>query len=328
MKSAIFNPFSPIPKSPKSHTRGGAVIWAQRLNADILTKNDNIMDYDLLFWDHGPNFSGSPNLFGGVDDDVAQRLIDIVESGITVISLEHRLSDCTYTSRINTCKNSKSTSKLVTDEFIEKYNVWEKSDLANSTITQQKLGLTESIIGDSHVLAYSKPNQSVYRINGQLLHSALKTGLLPFIQKYTSNKKITLCLGSIDVRFHVLTNKEDPVDYAQRYIKEIKKLTNDGYDISVCAVVPIEYEGRRIPNTGKYKKQSFFGDRHARLNWTVAFNSTLISSKVKTIYAPLKWYSMDGEQYAKEYMELGGSVHMSPLSYNSVIDWEKLNVSK
>jgi hypothetical protein len=328
MKAAIFNPFSPIPKSPKSHTRGGAIIWSQRLNSDILTKKDNISDYDLLFWDHGPNFAGSPNLFGGVNDEVAQRILEVMESNIPVMSLDHKLTNCTYNSRINTCQQSKSTSKLVTDDFIEQYNDWEINNFKGKAITQFKLNLNSAIVGDSHVLAYSKKHQSVHRVNGQLLYSAIKNGLSSFIKQHTNKKNVTLCLGSIDARFHVLTNDEDPVDYAYKYIIEIKKLIEDGYNMSVCAIVPIEHEGRKIPNTGKYKKQPFVGNRHERLTWTVAFNSTLMNSGINVIYPPLEWYSLDGEQYAKEHMELGGSVHISPLSYNSVIDWEKSNDSK
>ena len=322
MKSGIFNPFSPIPKSPKSHTRGGAIIWSQRLKADILTKKDNISDYDLLFWDHGPNFAGSPNLFGGVNDEVAQRILEVMESNIPVMSLDHKLTNCTYNSRINTCQQSKSTSKLVTDDFIEQYNEWEINNFKGKSITQAKLELEKAIIGDSHSIAYSQKDQSVHRINGQLLYSAMEMGLDKFVKQHTRMKKVTLCLGSIDARFHVLTRQVDAVKYAHQYIIEVKKLIDDGYDMSMCAIVPVEHEGRKIPNTGKYKKQPFFGSRFDRLNWTVAFNDTLLNSGIKMVHAPLSWYSLDGEQYAKEHMELGGSVHMSPLSYNSVIHWE------
>ena len=51
----IINPFSPIPKSDKSHTRGWSIIWSQRLNCDIGDKNTIYKDCETLYIDHGVN---------------------------------------------------------------------------------------------------------------------------------------------------------------------------------------------------------------------------------------------------------------------------------
>jgi hypothetical protein len=55
MKSVIFNPFTPIPKSDKSHVKGWSIVWSQRLNADIATKDIDLMNYDHIYIDHGVN---------------------------------------------------------------------------------------------------------------------------------------------------------------------------------------------------------------------------------------------------------------------------------
>ena len=38
-------------------------------------------------------------------------------------------------------------------------------------------------------------------------------------------------------------------------------------------------------------------------------------SEFNCVSPPSERYMMDGEEYAKTYMELGGSVHMSPTHY-------------
>jgi hypothetical protein len=52
----------------------------------------------------------------------------------------------------------------------------------------------------------------------------------------------------------------------------------------------------------------------SRREWTNYFID-LMSCENKVVGPPTEWYSMDGEEYAKQYMELGSSVHIAPNNY-------------
>ena len=63
MSLVITNPLSNIPKAPKSHNLGYAQIWADQLNAKIdHTCTKNIQNADIVYINHGVNFTGSINL--------------------------------------------------------------------------------------------------------------------------------------------------------------------------------------------------------------------------------------------------------------------------
>ena len=258
MKSVIVNPFIPIPKSDKSHVRGWAIVWAQRLNADIATKDTDLSKYDNIYIEHGVNFSGSMNLFGGFNNEVFERvynLITAVNKGANLFSLDWNIHDCKYSNQIKKRIGANTTSKKVDFNFLIDF---EKTIITAKTITMDSLKLFDLILGDSHSAAYSEQHHAIKRINGQLLYSAMKNDLCDFIQKYSYNyNEITLCLGSIDIRFHAL-NKISAKDFANQYAQQVIKAQNKlNIKINVCAPVPIEYEQRRIPKTGQYGGMNF-----------------------------------------------------------------------
>ena len=84
--------------------------------------------------------------------------------------------------------------------------------------------------------------------------------------------------------------------------------------------VPVEWEGRKIPKTGYFKKTPFFGSMEERRAVTEQFISELYKQSGKVVQAPEEWYTMDGEQYAKTYMEFGSSFHIAPPFYRRN-DW-------
>lgn len=330
MKRAILNPFTPIPKSEKSHVRGWSMVWAQRLGADILTKDSNLDNYDEFYIDHGVNFSGSLNLFGGFNDEVAERVLKLIgnyEQGAKVYSLDHDMASCNYAEQVKKRIGANTTSDLVNSSFIERLD-----DMLSQTPKKQMsdLHLFNQILGDSHSVAYSDSKDAINRMNGELLYSAMQTGLTEWIRAnsiISESNLITLCLGSIDIRFHALQKgrwsaKEFATKYAQQVIKAKGEL---GIEISVCAPVPIEYEDRRIPKTGQYKGVNFNGSREERLEYTLEFIDTLDNYLLdfNLIMPPKTWYEMDGEEYAKKVMELSSSVHIAPIHYRSINSWSK-----
>jgi hypothetical protein len=321
----IMNPFTPIPQSEKSHVRGWAMLWAQRLNANVASKNTTIPDGSNMYIDHGVNFSGSMNLFGGFTDDIVDRLENMifnVKNGSKLYSLDCDINECDYPTQIAKRIGANTTSKRVDNKFVQDV----KDTLSKAeNVTMSSLGYSKAIIGDSHSGAYSTKDQMIFRTNGQLLHTVLKNGLITYISKRVDTdvvKNVDICLGSIDIRFHAVRLGIDPHQFASIYADKVNAAEDNlNISISVCAPVPIEYEGRKIPKTGQYEGQNFYGSREERLTYTKKFIEELLSQNMKVVMPPEKWYDMDGEQYAKEIMELSSSVHIAPANYRSILGW-------
>lgn len=333
MKSVIVNPFTPIPKSDKSHVRGWAMVWAQRLGADIATKDTDLSGYEKIYIDHGVNFSGAMNLFGGFTDDIVDRFNSMIESvnkSAKLYSLDWHIHDCNYVDQIEKRICAKTTSERVDFDFL--VDVEELLSQAKK-LTMGSLDLPGMILGDSHSVAYSNQNQMIKRINGQTLYSAMKQGLYEWILnnsvsfETTNLEVIELCLGSIDIRFHALQqDRWSAKEFAQKYAQQVISAQDEmSIQINVCAPVPIEFEERRIPKTGQYKGVNFNGSRQERLDYTLRFIEELDNycCDFDLIMPPKEWYEMDGEQYAKDIMELSSSVHIAPRNYRSTLGWSQ-----
>jgi hypothetical protein len=105
------------------------------------------------------------------------------------------------------------------------------------------------------------------------------------------------------------------------YVRQAVAIQKEhGCDISFTTPVPVEYEDRRLPKTGYFKGTPFFGSRQDRLDLTYRIIEGLNKRKVNVIMPPEEWYKMDGEKYAKTYMENSSSVHVSPQYYRR-LDW-------
>lgn len=328
MSSIIINPFTPIPKSDKSHVRGWVIVWAQRLGADIATKDTDLSAYENIYIDHGVNFSGSMNLFGGFNDEVFKRVQDLiiaVRQGANLFSLDWKIKDCNYISQIEKRIGTKTTSERVDFDFLEKF---EKILNKAKYLPMESLDLDKWIIGDSHTLAFSTKDQAVTRLNGKTLYSVIcKSGLPKFLNfgNKIKFKEITLCLGSIDIRFHLLRLKTFTAkEFADLYAKEVISYQNYyNTPIKVCAPVPIEHELRKLPKTGQFKGQNFYGARRERLKFTFDFIKSLSDYcfDFDLIEPPKEWYMMPGDEYAREIMELYSSVHIAPKYYRSIYNW-------
>jgi hypothetical protein len=188
------------------------------------------------------------------------------------------------------------------------------------TVYQNLEGIT---VGDSHTSAFSHRTDMVYRNDGKTLHGALKTGLRSLFRGESPFGRVTLCLGSIDIRHHILRHSDFVLEnlireyVAQGYALEMSY----NCEVSYAAPVPVEFEGRRIPKSGFYKKEPFFGSQQERSDLTKRFIDELnTQSGNKVIMPPADWYTMNPELYAKTYMEHGSSFHIAPPFYRRN-DW-------
>ncbi len=79
MNSVITNPISNIPVNEKSHVHGWTQIWRDQLGSCIDHKcTPKVKSYDRVYIDHGANFGGTLNLFGGATKEVLTVLISLL----------------------------------------------------------------------------------------------------------------------------------------------------------------------------------------------------------------------------------------------------------
>ena len=116
---------------------------------------------------------------------------------------------------------------------------------------------------------------------------------------------------------HLLRHKDNLEEMIKEYVRQGQEIEKEyNADVWYSAPVPVEYEGRKLPKTGYFKGTPFYGSREDRLALTLRFIDLLNKhSGNKVVMPPSGWYSMDGEQYAKKYMENSSSVHISPEYY-------------
>tara|TARA_X000001036_G_scaffold133385_2_gene126214 strand:- start:3488 stop:4453 length:966 start_codon:yes stop_codon:yes gene_type:complete len=309
MSLVITNPLSNIPKAPKSHNLGYAQIWADQLKAQIdHTCTKNILNADIVYINHGVNFTGSVNLFGGIDQNIFDRINTIINCK-NIISLEWDVK--VWVDNFRKRIGNSSTYDKVTEQWCDKL----ESKLQNVPILKQEdLNMDGITVGDSHTLAFSAKTDKIYRRDGATLHGALKSGLKNLFRDKPIEGNITFCFGSIDIRHHLLRHHNiDLKSMIKEYIKQAKECTDNP---KFAVPVPVEYEKRKLPKTGYYKGTPFFGSQLERKRITDDFISILTDeSKGNVVMPPRFWYDMDPEKYALNFMEKGSSVHIAPPHY-------------
>ena len=85
----ITGTFNKIPKKKNSHGYGWARTWSENLDVGINHEADVV---DVLYLDHGVNFGGSLNLFGGFTEDLEKRINNFLEARL-VYSLDIDMPD-------------------------------------------------------------------------------------------------------------------------------------------------------------------------------------------------------------------------------------------
>lgn len=308
----IINPISNITQLKTSHVKGWSLIWQDQLNAIIDYKcSPEILTGTCVYIEHGVNYSGTMNLFGGAKKEIFDN-ISLIMKCPKVISLDYDMPD--WGKQLKGRVGNKTTYEGITETWCDTVSEWVKSV---SSLKQEDLKLKGIIVGDSHTPAFSEATDRVLRENGKTLFGTLKNGLELQLRGITKASKITFCYGSIDIRHHFLRHLDFDLDtLLDEYVKQATEIGKKyECEIECCAPVPVEYEGRKIPKTGFYKGTAFFGTRQERLDLTFKFIEGLHVRNVKVIMPPLDWYDMDPEQYAKEYMENNSSFHIAPPFY-------------
>jgi len=314
----ITNPIANIPINPKSHTHGWTMVWRDQLNAKIDHKcSTKVLSANTVYIDHGANFGGTLNLFGGATEELYNRL-NIIAACNNVVSLDWDMPD--FGAMLKKRIGAKTTYAGITESWCDALS---KRFVNTPSLKQENLSYDSITLGDSHTIAFSGRNHRVFRNDGKTLFGSIKSSFDSMLRGATPIADVYLCFGSIDIRHHILRHDGFELsEFIREYVNRGKKLEQKyGCNVSYCAPVPVEFEGRRIPKTGYYKKTPFFGSLEERKTLTENFINELDKhSKGKIIVPPTEWYQMDPEKYANTYMEFGGSFHIAPPYYHRN-DW-------
>ena len=327
----VANLFSPIPIAKNSHSLGWSDYWARKLDATIIRNFNRVSSNDIVYVDHGVNFSGSLNLFGGFSDEMFSQLSTLIKVSPKLVSLDIEMPD--YADFLISRIGRQSSSNSLDEKFCLKFkSLLDKAGCRKLADTHP----TWVTFGDSHTIAYAHPNSEIHRTNGLTLFRFLQDyeTLLPDFRlpRYSKLKKLTIVLGSIDIRHHIF-RQPDPWTSVRELVSGLDKICRAlqkefGLDIELGIPVPVEHEGRRVPTTGYYKGSPFFGSREERLKMTIRVGNLMSQTRFKIVSPPIEWYQMNGEDYATSIMERGGSVHISPVYYRSgsthTLEWNSL----
>ena len=263
-------------------------ILSERLgqNVDIVSNTDDFDKYDALVINEGANFKpGVFNFFGGVQD----RQIDSLKKFSAYKGHVLYLND--FADYTIPCKKRKDLSDHA-DLTFPKGRVIDITKYGDSVI-----------VGDSHSISAWEPSRTINRLDGKTLNGALKIGLKNLIP--TKNQKnVQFYFGNIDVRHHLIRLEASVKELADRYITEASK-----YNAKIYELLPIEHESRKLPQSGYYKGQPYWGSWQQRTDIRNEFND-YIEKQYGIIIWTDKLLNKAGELDFK-YMEKPKSIHLS-----------------
>lgn len=261
-------------------------------------------NYDLLYICEGVNFvEGSFNVPGGPQPLHTEKMKAIAD-----FKGELRYSNSIFDfNKFN--KRLKIEATFPETNRIAFYN----------TFLSHGLESRKGVIGDSHALSVWKPEHSLDFTAGRTLHGFLKRETVEEINSRFD--ETFLYFGNIDLRFHLM-RQENPqqatADLFNRYVefaKQLKKAT-------LVELLPVEHESRKIPGTGLYKKQKFFGTREERMQVREIANEIINNSGLEVIQWPKEWIDEDGTKML-DILEMKQSVHLRPKRYRYLTEITK-----
>lgn len=311
MKIAVISLIGNVPTRLSSHNAGWSFTirsiiqsqYGEEAQIDFLKQTDDIHPYDAVCINNGINFkAGAWNFIGGPPKTLERVLMMLslfngeIFSYNEVVDLNHLVS--------------------------------KRKELANlKERTFPKVGLrstehvsSDLILGDSHSVSIYKPGYAISRNDGRTLYGALRNNgkWIKDIVSQRPYKNVHLYFGNIDVRFHLFRQADwsGTNDLVWRYVNLIKELQDEGITVEVQAVIPIEDESRKIPGSGLYLKQPYFGTREERQKIVSQFNNTLLIASKGVDCKPFVFHEWEFDVPLEfDKMEARQSVHIRPEQY-------------
>lgn len=327
-KIGIDSLMSPI--TQRKHSHKGA--WAKIIRAQLkllgyeatILKDEPWTDFDVVLIEHGMEFKGTFNVFGGATDELASRLTSrLVEAvnrprqPVRLVSCDIPMPDVAGWVESRKSKCEPKFKELDTEElgFCQGQVLYYERLL-------QSPGL---VLGDSHSLSTWLPNWELARLDGQTLYGFLdRRGFDLYVEDH--HQMVVSYFGNIDIRHH-LARQPDPGRAVQalvwQYVSQLYEVRQRVGSVYVVEPLFIESEDRKLPKTGYYKGTPFYGDWATR-NWLRDCFCHYLREwapqyGLETISWPESLRNAKGE-LDQEKMEANQSVHLSPEHYRTNLD--------
>ena len=328
MAKYIMSPYLPhaSPKkdgSQPSHRAGWALLNSKQLNAPLIHNNDIPDDCTTLYLEPGMEFDGKQKSFnmalsGKMWNGLylrMKRIADFVDQGGKIVLVDHVIDNDksvdwgerlysrkkNYDAQVEKGRADLTFGQLFPDD-VEKIK---RATLPGTPSYFQKDYKSNKLtFGDSHAISAWLEGSKCSRNDGLTLNGALKRGFDTFIDEMNMQDVHTIrfYLGNIDVRHHLCRlyeNRQERLSQTKslaiRYVEEVLKMKNK-YNVNYVGIVellPIEHECRRLPKTGYYKGQPFWGTAEERMEVRTVFNNTL--RRMQTEYGGFKIISWPTE---------------------------------
>lgn len=276
-RGLVATPFITISRMLTSHRSAQGVIYADQLqnaknqerihvNTTGPTYVNNFSEFDDLYVYHGSDFSGSVNLFGGLNNfPYIPNFVNFSNFRGKVYSLVIDMPDY-YSIMKDKFDKAKEKEKSWNPEWdgIDWDNLKRMCETAETVMPNDLISYDKLAIGDSHAICMYRPHWQNLSVPFKTLHGALKEGLESFIQnKDVAYSNIEFYFGNIDVRHH-LCRQDDPYKATEELVDEylrqaIEISVKRNCKVSLYELLPIENESRSIPKTGWYKNTPFYG---------------------------------------------------------------------
>jgi hypothetical protein len=264
---------------------------------EILDNNTYFQDYDVLVINEGVNYRENVfNFFGGVQDSQIDSL--------------KRFSE--FKGKVY-CVNTPINYNLLITKRKELKNL--DLTFSNPEVIDLSKVSNNLVLGDSHSLSAYHKGYAISRNDGKTLHGFLKIGLKNYIDKNVET--LVFYAGNIDIRFHLHKYGKEGID---KLIKELEIQLQELNlkSVTLVQLIPIEDESRKLPGTGLYKGQPFYGSKELRTDLVLYFNQTLVNMCAPYVnYKCLSW-DFDYNNFSFDCMEAKQSVHIRPSNYLNI----------
>lgn len=325
MKTAILNcPFIPVSNRMSSHRGAQGAIYADMIkqtgvdiSINFSGKIEDHNQYDEMYVYHGNDWSGGMNIFGGVKGFpyVANtRNFSKFKGKVYSLAIEFPPYHEMIQERID---KAKEKGNEIQPEWLEVdidnlKRMYETAEVINHPIKTNKL-----VIGDSHSICMYRPEWTINSVPFKTLNSALCDGLETYIKDFSPDH-LECYFGNIDIRHHLCRIEGDylqnTIDLAERYIIAVEALPIE--NVSLYELLPIEDISRKLPKSGYYKNQPFWGTWEQRNQARLKFREVL-EAKAKRAKI-IRWVDSLTNRIGQldfDYMEKPQSIHLSRKYY-------------
>lgn len=242
----------------------------------IYDSNKDWSSYDVVLIEHGMEYKGTFNVFGGSSDDLANQVLRLF-ADTRLYSLHCDMPDIGVfvSSRMKAGTPYFKTLEARLEEFTNKSKEVKRVDFIDKTDSQ--------VFGDSHSFSLYEPGYTCTRHDGLTMYGALNHGIKNYVFSWT--KKLKVYIGNIDIRHHLM-RQQDPIASIDQIMSDLENqlLALNMEHITIRHVLPVEDESRKIPGSGFYKKMAFFGSQQER-----AALSSYMNTKINEMCERNNW---------------------------------------